>query len=446
MYGRKIVSALRDWADSPYRKSLLLRGARQVGKTTAVRMFSESFDTFIELNLEQEGDRELFNKETDVARLYNYILLSKGIANPGKRVLLFIDEIQNSAQAIHSLRYFYELKPSLYVIAAGSLLEMYLAKSRIGLAVGRIENLWMHPMDFDEFLEAAGQTALLKAMKEIPCPDYVAKVARDWFMQYALVGGMPEVVKVYLETKDINLVRNIMKNLLITYADDMIKYAKTNEQAEIIRYVWEHIPMETGKQVSFNLFGGSSYKTHTIKSAMLLLEQASLIKLIYPYTIYELPALPVKTKKPKLLIIDTGLLNYMAGVQDEYFGITNLNSIYKGIAMEHLVGQILTASTNDAFFPLSFWVRDKRGSSAEIDFVVAWKRQLVPIEVKAGSSGSLKSLMIYMKESNCNLAVRVYDGDFSLQEITLETGKKFRLLNLPLPLSGRILEYIEHFA
>jgi predicted AAA+ superfamily ATPase len=446
MYKRKIGAALSVWADSPYRKTLLLRGARQVGKTTAIRMFSESFDTYIELNLEEDGDRELFEKETDVERLYNYILLSKRIASPGKRVLLFIDEIQNSAKAIHSLRYFYEKKPDLYVVAAGSLLEMYLTKSRIGLAVGRIENLWMHPMDFDEFLEAAGQTALLNAMNEIPCPDYVTRVAREWFMQYALIGGMPEVVKVYLETRDIIQVRNLMKNLLITYSDDMIKYANTSEQAAIIRFVWEHVPLETGKQVSFNLFGGSSYKTHTIKSAMLLLEHSSLLKLVYPYTTCELPALPVKTKKPKLLILDTGLLNYMAGVQDEYFGITNLNSIYKGIAMEHLVGQLLTANISDSFLPLSFWVRDKRGSSAEIDFVLAWERQLIPIEVKAGSSGSLKSMMIYMRESNSDLAIRIYDGEYSLQEITLDTGKKFRLLNLPLTLSCRILEYIETFS
>lgn len=446
MYKRKIFSALREWSDSPYRKPLLLRGARQVGKTTAIRMFAESFDTFIELNLEFEGDRELFEKETDVDRLYNYILLSKGIAKPGERVLLFIDEIQNSAKAIHSLRYFYEQKPSLHVVAAGSLLEMYLTRSRIGLAVGRIENLWMHPMDFDEFLEAAGQTALLNAMKEIPCPDYVTKVARDWFLQYALIGGMPEVVKVYLETKDISIVRNILKNLLITYTDDMIKYAKNKEQAEIIRYVWEHIPLETGKQVSYNLFGGSSYKTHTIKNAMLLLEQSSLLKLIYPYTTYDLPSLPDKTKKPKLIILDTGLLNYMAGVQGEYFGIKNLNSIYKGIAMEHLVGQLLTANNISGFSALSFWVRDKRGSSAEIDFVVGRKRQLIPIEVKAGSSGSLKSLMIFMNESSCELAIRIYDGDFSLQEISLESGKKFQLLNLPLPLTGMIHEYIERYV
>jgi len=442
MYNRKIGEALSAWADSPYRKTLLLRGARQVGKTTAVRMFSKSYDTYIELNLEEDGDREIFEKETDVERLYNYILLSKRIASPGKRVLLFIDEIQNSAKAIHSLRYFYEKKPGLYVVAAGSLLEMYLTKSRIGLAVGRVENLWMHPMDFDEFLEAAGQTDLLQAMHEIPCPDYVTRVAREWFMQYALIGGMPEVVKVYLETGDITQVRNLMKNLLITYSDDMIKYANTREQAEIIRFVWEHIPLETGKQISFNLFGGSSYKTQTIKSAMLLLEHSSLLKLVYPFTTYELPTLPVKTKKPKLLILDTGLLNYMAGVQDEYFGVENLNSIYKGIAMEHLVGQLLTANIKDSFLPLSFWVRDKRGSSAEIDYVLAWEKHLIPIEVKAGSSGSLKSMMIYMRESNSDLAIRIYDGEYSLQEITLDTGKKFRLLNLPLPLSCRILEYI----
>jgi len=446
MFKRKIDYALREWSDSPYRKPLLLRGARQVGKTTAVRMFSQSFDTFIELNLEHEGDRELFEKETDIARLYNYILLKKGITNAGKRVLLFIDEIQNSPKAIHSLRYFYEQKPSLHVIAAGSLLEMFLTRSRIGLAVGRIENLWMHPMDFAEFLEAAGQAALLSAMKEIPCPDYVCKVARDWFLQYALIGGMPEVVKIYLETNDISQVHNIIKNLLITYSDDMIKYAKNKEQAEIIRYVWEHIPLEVGKQVSFNLFGGSSYKTHTVKNAMLLLEQSSLVKLIYPYTTYELPSLPVKTKKPKLLMLDTGLLNYMAGVQEEYFGINNLNSIYKGIAMEHLVGQLLTANRKDSFLPLSFWVRDKRGSSAEMDYVISWKRQLIPLEVKAGSSGSLKSLMQFMHESSSNLAIRAYDGDFSIQEINLDSGKMFKLLNLPLPLVGMIHDYIEKYA
>lgn len=442
MFIRKINTFLKDWSESSYRKPLLIMGARQVGKTTAIRMFSQNFDVYIELNLELEADRDLFAKESDVKRLYNLILLAKRIGNSDGKVLLFIDEIQYSAAAIASLRYFYELMPELYVIAAGSLLEVYLNKSRIGMPVGRISSVWMLPLDFEEFLEAAGQDALLASLREIPFQNYLLPVLRQWFRQYALIGGMPEVVKIYLETNDISKVRSIQIDLLSAYDDDMVKYAQTKEQADIIRFVWKHLPLEVCKQVSFSGFGSSEFRTEPIRSALRMLELCGLINLIYPYTTYELPALENTSKRPKLLMLDTGLLNYLANVQMEYFGTSDLNSIYKGIAMEHLIGQALISIGSDSLHPLGYWVRAKTGSSAEIDYLFRYGTKLIPLEVKAGKSGTLRSLRVFMEDCPHNLAIRIYDGDLVIQELSRQNGTKYTLLNLPLPLISRLPEFV----
>ena len=442
MFSRKINRYLQDWSKSSFRKPLLIRGARQVGKTTAVRMFGQEFDVFIELNMELDDDRELFERETDINRLYNLILITKGIASSAGRVLIYIDEIQHCEKAIAALRYFYEQRPDLYVIAAGSLLEALLDRQRIGLPVGRVSSVWMYPLDFEEFLEAAEQHQLLSELQSLPLKGHLLPAINRWFRQYALIGGMPEIVSAYLKTNDLSLVRRMQADLLVAYDDDMIKYAQTRDQADTIRLIWSFLPTVVCKQVSYSGFGKLKLRTESVRSAMRILELCGLVYRVSPYTTYELPALLDYSKKVKLLMLDTGLLNYLAGVQAEYFGSQSLNSIYKGAAMEHLIGQLLISQGGEEIMPLSYWQRDKRGSSAEIDYVYRHRGKLIPIEVKAGACGTLKSLHLFMEKSPQDLAIRFYDGEFRVQSVERKEGKTFTLLNIPLALVGNLKEYV----
>lgn len=446
MFLRKINRYLKEWSKFDFRKPLLIRGARQVGKTTAVRMFAQEFDVFIELNMELDDDRELFETETDINRLCNLILIVKGVESSAGRVLIFIDEIQNSEKAIASLRYFYEQRPDLYVIAAGSLLEVFLDRQRIGLPVGRVSSVWLYPLDFEEFLGAAEQHQLLDALKEQPQQASLLPVINRWFRQYALIGGMPEIVSAFLKTDDLSVVRRMQSDLLAAYDDDMVKYAQTRDQADAIRLIWKRLPMEVCKQVSYSGFGKSELRTESVRSAMRILEQCGLIYMVFPYTAYELPALPDDSKNAKLLMLDTGLLNYLAGVQAEYFGDESLNSIYKGVAMEHLIGQSLISQGGEEILPLSYWQRAKKGSTAEIDYVYRHQGKLIPIEVKAGKSGHLRSLLLFMEKSPQSLAIRFYDGEFKEQTIERREGKPFTLLNIPLALVGNLRKYIQQYS
>jgi len=300
----------------------------------------------------------------------------------------------------------------------------------------------MYPLDFEEFLEAAEQHQLLSELQSLPLKGHLLPAINRWFRQYALIGGMPEIVSAYLKTNDLSVVRRMQADLLVAYDDDMIKYAQTRDQADIIRLIWSFLPTVVCKQVSYSGFGKLKLRTESVRSAMRILELCGLVYRVSPYTTYELPALLDYSKKVKLLMLDTGLLNYLAGVQAEYFGSQSLNSIYKGAAMEHLIGQLLISQGGEEIMPLSYWQRDKRGSSAEIDYVYRHRGKLIPIEVKAGACGTLKSLHLFMENSPQDLAIRFYDGEFWVQSVERKEGKAFTLLNIPLALVGNLKEYV----
>ncbi|MCP4716160.1 MAG: ATP-binding protein, partial [Deltaproteobacteria bacterium] len=443
MFSRRISTELARWAESPGRKPLILRGARQVGKTVAARMFGERFDQFIEINLDAPGEADIFQRNLSVQNIFQAILLEKRAARDGGSILLFLDEIQSCPEAVESLRYFYETMPEIHIIAAGSLLEIALHQKNISFPVGRVEHMFLYPLTFTEFLIAFNAEQAVEAFQTIPFPAYAHKGMLDYFHRYALIGGMPEVVDRYRASEDVTTLNTTYDSLLLSYIDDASKYARNTTMATILRHCIETAPLAAAQRISFAGFGNSNYRSREVGEALRTLQRAMLIYLLYPTTSVEIPMMPDLKKSPRLQFLDTGLLNYCAGLQDNYFHYDNLHAFYKGRLAEHIVGQELLAIDCSTHPKQTFWVREKSQSSAEIDFLVKHKGYSIPVEVKAGATGRLRSLHQFMDNCPHEYAVRLYAGPLEKQAATTPSGKKFTLLNLPYFLASQIHPYLD---
>ena len=444
MFPRTITHFFESWKKQPSRKPLVVRGARQVGKTTVIKEFGNQFDLFIYLNLELLADRRLFELDLSVTECLQSIFLHKKISNqPGKSVLIFIDEIQKSSAAVALLRYFYEECPDIHVIAAGSLLET-LIDTEISFPVGRVEYVYLYPVTFEEFLLASQEQTCFDLIHTNP-PEYAHSKLLELFQTYTMLGGMPEVITSFIENRDWVRLFTIYESLLIGYQDDVEKYAENKKQATIIRHVIAHAPMHAGSRIKFQNFGQSNYGSRDMGEAMRILEKALLIKLIYPTTAIKPPFESDHKKSPRLQFLDTGLVNYSVGLHQELFRITDLQNVYQGKIIEHIVGQQLLGTHTIHSNQLLFWVREKTQSNAEIDYVIPHGRQLIPIEVKAGKSGTLRSLHSFIDQSDENrFAIRLYSGKIAREKARSREGKDFDLLHLPYYLSGQLRRYLEY--
>lgn len=242
--------------------------------------------------------------------------------------------------AFNILRFFYEQMPEIHVIAAGSLLET-IFNHNLSFPVGRVDFLVVRPVSFVEFLEAIGEDAALEQVKHIPFNQFAFDKLLKLFHTYALIGGMPEIVKAYAENRDLTSLSKIYDSLIASYLDDVEKYAQTQNQVQIIRHVIKSSFFEAGKRIKFHGFGKSGYGSKEVGESLRTLEKAFLLKLIYPSTGTVLPIIPELQKSPRLQILDTGLMNFAAGIQKDIIGTSDLNDIYRGAVIEHLVGQEL---------------------------------------------------------------------------------------------------------
>jgi len=442
MFSRKVITQLREWATSAHRKPLVLRGARQVGKTTAVDMFSEEFDQYAYLNLEKFEDANLFTRNLSVEELTEAIYLFKKISgSPGKKTLLFIDEIQNSPQAMAYMRFFYESPNQPHVIAAGSLLETVIDVDKPAFPVGRVQYLFMYPLTFQEFLAATGEEKALEYYHQIPFPAVAHPTLLKLFHQYALIGGMPEIVRRHVEGARLGDLTEVYESLIMSFQEDVRKYARNPGMAHIIGHAIASAPLEAGKRIKFAGFGNSNYKSREMGEALRTLERAMIIHLLYPSTSTALPIRPDLKKSPRLQFLDTGLINYVAGLQGFFFKAQDLHSFYQGLLAEHIVGQELLASDMKISRKPSFWVREKKQSNAEVDFILQAGPYVIPIEVKAGKTGTLRSLHQFVEQTNHPFAIRLWSGPLEKARIATPGGKTCTLLNLPYFLAGKIHEY-----
>lgn len=407
---RYIISELIKWVHRDRRKPLLLRGARQVGKTWLVENLAEnSFNSFIKIDFEENPDiRSLFDGELDPDKICAEIEIRTGQDIVESKTLLFFDEIQACPRAIMALRYFYEKKPALHVIAAGSLLEFVFGE--ISFPVGRIQSLEIHPMNYSEFLLASGnkKAAELCYQPIQNISDTIHNYLIEQLRIYWLVGGMPECVRVYIKTKSIKKAIEVQDEIIETYRMDFNKY-RPKTDIECLNTVFSGLAGKVGQQIKYTTFS-TDYSIPTLKKAFESLLMARIAKKVKAVPS---PALPLEyhasDKKFKSIFLDIGLMNRVMGIDySNALNNQNLLSVYKGQLAEQFVGQEFISASQS---PLFYWSRSAKSSSAEIDFLLSQNGDITPVEVKDGPAGKLRSLHRYIDTYKPKKAMVFYAGN-----------------------------------
>lgn len=257
-----------------------------------------------------------------------------------------------------------------------------------------------------------------------------------------LIGGMPEAVKVYAESRDISSIDHVHESLIIAYLEDVEKYAPTERMVPIIRHIIGCAWNDAAGRIRYEGFGNSNYKSRDIKEAFAILQKAFLFQVQYPITSTKLPMTPDTKKSPRLHTLDTGLVVFKTGMRKALFSSLDISSVFSGRIVEHLVGQELYAISSSPLHVLNFWARDKNQSNAEVDFVIQSNSQLIPIEVKSGAGGRLRSLHAFMNASSETQAVRLYGGNFGTEQVQTIDGKIFKLINIPWYHSAMTEQYL----
>lgn len=445
---RHELEDLDRWRGRARRKPLIIRGARQVGKTTLVRLFAERFfDGLAEVNFERNPQlADLFASNNPTATLERLQLQLDLDITPG-RTLLFLDEIQATPKVLASLRYFYEELPALHVIAAGSLLELALDRPTFSVPVGRIEYLHLGPMQFDELLLAADKTRLVELLNKYQLGDEVPlsihRQLMSWLRTFLIVGGMPDAVRAFVEGGSHQESEAVKHSVLATFRDDFGKYGSRIDPARI-RKVFERLPLIVGDKLKYvNIDRGERAKD--LAAALRLLSLARVAYRVQHTAANGVPlGAETDERKFKALFLDVGLMATASGLTLlDLEQAEDVMMVNRGALCEQLVGQHLLYSAPPWEEPqLFYWAREKRGSSAEVDYVISQGREIIPVEVKAGKTGSLKSLHLFVREKKKRLAVRLSSAPPSVLEATtsLSDGNNvpFRLVSLPLYMIGQV--------
>ncbi len=410
------------WSENNDRKPLLLRGARQVGKTFAVRKLAESFDSYVEINCEElEADcKTIFEKDLKPERIVQELSLLVDITVVPGTTLLFIDEIQVVPRAILALRYFYEKIPQLHVVAAGSLIEFALEK--VGLPVGRIDSLYMYPMTWIEFLLANDKKLLYAAIYDHDINKPMPEVAHNQLLKilgaYFALGGMPEVVANWVQHSDALQCFKIQQALINDYKQDFEKYAK-KYQIKYVTALFDQVPRQLGQKFKFNEIPGEFRKRDLVPGFELLVK-AGILHPIYQTSAQGLPlGADANLDKFKAIFVDIGLSQAILGLDlKQWFLNPGQAFVNQGSIVEAFVGQEMVAYSY-VFLKkeLYYWHREARTSSAELDYVMQIKQDIIPIEVKSGKTGKIKSLREYLKtHPNTLYSIRFSSYNYSEYE------------------------------
>jgi len=445
---REIESTLADWKTRLNRKPMIIRGARQVGKTFVVEQFAKNhFSNFIKLNLEEKPElRKLFDKH-DSKLILNEISVIFNTDVVAGTTLLFIDEIQFYPAAIQTLRYFYEQIPDLHIIAAGSLLDFTLSEMQYSMPVGRVEFVYLYPLNFNEFLCAVGQKRLSEYLKSYDFETEFSPVLHAKILEslrlYFFIGGMPEVVKAYVETGKLTETERIQNNITTSLIYDFAKYGSRKQQ-EYMAAVLQYSAQNIGRKVKYASVNKEIRSTY-LKDAFLRLEQSRVLHLASHTNASNVPLTQfVSSDTFKPIFLDIGLANHFNRIQ--LIDIDKLTTQNEGMLAEQFIGQeIIAAEKTYLDSKLFYWMREEKNSNAEIDYIIQINNVLYPIEVKAGKTGTLKSLQQYLVEKKQNIGIRFNTdlpsaGNFSVsvRNATTDTILDFKLISLPLYLCSEL--------
>ncbi|TVR72463.1 MAG: DUF4143 domain-containing protein [Spirochaetaceae bacterium] len=438
---RKHRTALTEWKNRDSRKPLVLRGARQVGKTWLVRRFArEEYQYFLEINFDETpAKRDLFAPD-DIDMVLRYLSLDADVPIIPGETLIFLDEIQQAPEVLGRLRYFYEKSPSIHVIAAGSLLDFVLAEHTFSMPVGRIEYLHLGPLDFLEFLHGIGAHALHDFVRNWELnetiPDSIHQKLLGLTRLYMSIGGMPAVVREYAATQSLRQCDRELAGLVQTFRDDFSKYG-TRVDVELLRLLFDKAPGFIGRKVKYSEIDRSR-KAEEIKGALMQLERARILYRVFHSSGNAIPlGAERKERSFKLLSLDSGLFLRSLGSGALDLLNQDLVTARRGAAAEQFVGRQWFDTRESYEEPeLYYWNREKAGTTAEVDFLFQIGGIVVPVEVKAGTTGSLKSLHVFASEKRSLLAIRFNTDLPAVDSVTSRVPRMrehtFTLLSLPL--------------
>lgn len=402
MFKRLIDWHLKTWKEKEDHKPLLIRGARQTGKTFAVRKFGKLFENMIEINFELAKDvPAIFERDLNPERILRELSIhfdQKII--PGKS-LLFFDEIQEAPQAILALRYFYELMPALHVVAAGSLFDFALEK--VGMPVGRVSSIYMYPMSFIEFLAAQEERSILEALlddsRREPFSEPIHAKILNLLGEYFAIGGMPEAVSKWVLSRNAKESFQVHHNLISSYRQDFEKYAKKH-QIQYLETLFNQIPHMIGEQFQYKNIHGD-YRKRELSPCLDLLSKANVIHRIHHSAGNGIPlGAEINLEWFKIILVDIALCQAILGFDlSTWFSHPGIEFVNRGNIAEAFVGQeLLCYSQPYRKTDLFFWRRTAKSSLAEVDFLHERHHEIIPIEVKSGHGGRLKSMNLFLEE------------------------------------------------
>ncbi len=446
---RREIEELQAWSERSARKPLLIRGARQVGKSTLVAQWAATSSLkLLAVNFERNPKlRQAFATHDPVRIIAALQLLTNQLIRAGE-TLLFLDEIQTAPEAITALRYFYEEMPRLHVIGAGSLLQFTLADANFSMPVGRVEYMNIGPLQFEDFLGAMGENALAEWLLNVPLTQlesaapisaihdkYIALLREYW-----VIGGLPEVVANFAVGRSFSEVTRLQENIVATYRDDFCKYSHGALKARV-QVVFDRLPTMVGRKFKY------SNVSHDYRAAELAtaLRQLCMARVAYKVQHSAANGVPLGAdadpRQFKPLYLDVGLLCNALGLNLLDLQQGDLSLVNDGAVAEQFIGQHLLYSGASYETPgLYCWMREARTAAAEVDYVIAQGQQILPVEIKAGKSGTLKSLHMFLKEKQRRVGLR-FNADLPsvLRDAPLpgEPGKRYDLLSLPLYMVGQ---------
>ncbi|MDD4602627.1 MAG: AAA family ATPase [Bacteroidales bacterium] len=421
-----------------------LFGARGTGKTTLAKQFGSRFNNIINLDLQTAADRKIFTGSIPPDEIIKAISFIKGKEIHGKGTLLVLDDICSCPEAT---RWVTGIKdnngPFFMATASFHSKETNMLTDPLH---GAFFPIFLHPFSFEEFLMAIEEQTTLEAFREVPVPVYAHEKLLHFFHLYALIGGMPEIVNEYSKYRHLSGLKKYYEKIEEAFLQSVTEIDSGKKSKDLAREILQNTYPFAATRIRFNHFGNINRGSREVGQAFRILEQALLLQLVYPVTSPLLPLKPDKSRFPRVQVTDCGMVNYFAGIQKPMFQSQDMNALFRGQIARQVVGQeILGTGKMDTPPQLNFWIRSKAQSTAEVDFLLKYEDMIIPVEVKSGEPGRLRSLHQFIDAAPHPFAVQLHASKLGIHQAQTIKGKKFYLLSLPYFLAGKIREHLGGF-